>query len=133
MGQFKIVTIFQFNYDFFFFFVFSNHFRYYRRVTDSTPMIPEKWSQWWKPFKVSPWAMDGEYLPPGLPRWLGGKIICLPIQETQEKQVWYLGQKDLLEEEMATHWSILVWKIPRTEEPGGIISTGSQRRTGLSD
>ena len=38
-----------------------------------------------------------------------------------------LGQEDLLEEEMATHSSILAWKIPWTEEPGGLQSTGSQR------
>ena len=37
-----------------------------------------------------------------------------------------LGQKDPLEEEMATHSSILAWKIPWTEEPGGLESTGSQ-------
>ena len=38
-----------------------------------------------------------------------------------------LGQEDLLEEEMATHSSILAWEIPRTEEPGGRQSIGSPR------
>ena len=38
-----------------------------------------------------------------------------------------LGWEDPLEEEMATHSSILAWKIPRTEEPGGLQSMGSQR------
>ena len=38
-----------------------------------------------------------------------------------------LGQEDPLEEEMATHSSIIAWKIPWTEEPGGLQSTGSQR------
>ena len=38
-----------------------------------------------------------------------------------------LGQEDPLEEEMATHSSILAWIIPWTEEPGGLQSTGSQR------
>ena len=38
-----------------------------------------------------------------------------------------LGQKDALEKEMATHSSILAWKIPWTEEPGGLQSMGSQR------
>ena len=38
-----------------------------------------------------------------------------------------LGWKDLLEEEMATHASILAWEIPWTEEPGGLWSIGSQR------
>ena len=49
------------------------------------------------------------------------------MQETQETRVWYLGQKDPLEEEMATHSSILAWKIPWTEEPGGLQSMGLQR------
>ena len=34
-------------------------------------------------------------------------------------QVWSLGREDLLEEEMATHSSILAWRIPWAEEPGG--------------
>ena len=38
-----------------------------------------------------------------------------------------LGQEDPLEEGMATHSSVLVWRIPRTEEPGGLRSLGSQR------
>ena len=42
------------------------------------------------------------------------------MQEKQEKQVQSLGQEDPQEEEIATHSSIPVWKIPRTEEPGGL-------------
>ena len=38
----------------------------------------------------------------------------------QEMQFWSLGQGDPLEEEMATHSSILAWEIPWTEEPGGL-------------
>ena len=49
------------------------------------------------------------------------------MQETQETQVQSLGQEDPLEEEMATHSNILAWKIPRTEEPGGLQSMGSQK------
>ena len=49
------------------------------------------------------------------------------MQETQEMQVWFMGREDPLEEGMATHSSILAWRIPRTEEPGGLQSTGSQR------
>ena len=45
----------------------------------------------------------------------------------QEIQVRPLGQEDPLEKEMATHASILVWRIPWTEEPGRLRSTGSQR------
>ena len=45
----------------------------------------------------------------------------------QETLVRFLGQEDPLEKEMATHSSILAWRIPWTEEPGGLQSTGSQR------
>ena len=45
----------------------------------------------------------------------------------QETQVSSLGQEDPQKEEMATHASNLVWKIPWTEEPGGLQSKGSQR------
>ena len=38
-----------------------------------------------------------------------------------------MGREDPLEKEMATHSSILVWRIPRTEEPGGLQSIESQR------
>ena len=51
-----------------------------------------------------------------------------------ETRVQSLGREDLLEKEMATDSSILAWKIPWTEEPGGLRSMGSQMsRTGLSD
>ena len=55
-------------------------------------------------------AQGGRYLQSF--RW---QRTCLPVQETQ---VQSLGQKDPLEEEMATHSSILAWRIPWTEEPG---------------
>ena len=45
----------------------------------------------------------------------------------KETWVWSLGQKDPLEKGMATHSSILAWRIPWTEEPGGPQSMGSQR------
>ena len=45
----------------------------------------------------------------------------------QETWVQSLGGEDPLEKEMATHFSILAWRIPRTEEPGGLQSMGSQR------
>ena len=45
----------------------------------------------------------------------------------QETQVWSLSQEDPLEKGMTTHSSILSWRIPWTEEPGGLQSTGSQR------
>ena len=54
------------------------------------------------------------------------------MQEMQERQVWSLGREDPLEEEMATCSSILAWKIPWTDEPGGLQSTMLQSRTWLS-
>ena len=44
-----------------------------------------------------------------------------------ETRVQSLGQEDLLEKEMATHSSLLAWKIPWAEEPGRLQSMGSQR------
>ena len=58
-----------------------------------------------------------------------GKETCLPIQETEETQVQGLGQEDPLEEGTATHSSILAWKIPWTEEPGGLQSIGLRSQT----
>ena len=49
------------------------------------------------------------------------------MQDTYEMWVQSLDGEDPLEKEMATHSSVLAWKIPRTEEPGGLQSTGSQR------
>ena len=49
------------------------------------------------------------------------------LPATQENQVQSLGQKDALEKGMATHFSILAWRIPWTGEPGGLQSTESQR------
>ena len=49
------------------------------------------------------------------------------MQETLETWVRFLGQEDLLQKEMATHSGILAWRIPQTEEPGGLQSMGSQR------
>ena len=45
-------------------------------------------------------------------------VKCLPT--VRETWVQSLGREDLLEKEMATHSSILAWKIPWTEEPGGL-------------
>ena len=46
------------------------------------------------------------------------------LSAVQETQVQSLGQEDPLEKEMATHSSILAWRIPWTEEPGGLQSMG---------
>ena len=55
----------------------------------------------------------------------GSAVKKLPT--VQERQIWFLGWEDSLEEEMATHSNILGWRIPWTEEPGGLWSIGSQK------
>ena len=52
---------------------------------------------------------------------------CLPMPGKQETRVWSLGREDPLEREMATHSSTLAWKIPCTEELGGLQSMGLRR------
>ena len=65
--------------------------------------------------------------------WSRGEDASLVAQRLkrlpamQETWVRSLGQEDPLEKEMATHSSILAWRIPWTEEPGGLQSAGSQR------
>ena len=60
---------------------------------------------------------------------VGTVVKNLPTNagDSQEIQVRSLGQEDLLEYEMATHSSILAWRIPWTEQPGRLQSMGSQR------
>ena len=58
----------------------------------------------------------------GLP---GGSVrICLAVQETQVRS---LAREDPLQKEMATHSSVLAWRIPWTEEPHGLQSMGLQK------
>ena len=59
----------------------------------------------------------------------GGSVVrnLSARQEIQKTWILSLGREDPLEEEMATHSSILAWRIPWTEEPGGLQSMGSQR------
>ena len=49
------------------------------------------------------------------------------LPAVQETRVGFLGWEDPLEEEMASHSNILAWRIPWTEEPGGLQSMGSQK------
>ena len=77
---------------------------------------------------ATPWT--AAYQPPlsmGFSRqeyWSGWP---LPSPEMQGTRVQFLGQEDLLEKGMATHYSILAWRIPQTEEFGGLQSMESQR------
>ena len=67
---------------------------------------------------------------------LGASLVAQTVKRLPtmwETQVRYLGQEDPLEKEMATHYNILAWKIPWTEDPGRLQSMGSQSRTRLSD
>ena len=59
----------------------------------------------------------------------GGTMVKNPpaMQETQEMHVRSLGQEDPLEEERATHSTILTWEIAWTEEPDRLQTMGSQR------
>ena len=61
----------------------------------------------------------------GFPGGLDGKNL----PAVQETWVGSLGQEDLLEKGMAIHPLILTWRIPWTEEPGGLQSIGSQSQT----
>ena len=63
-----------------------------------------------------------------LPWWLSSKEYT--CQCRRHRRPWFNsipGQKDPLEKEMATHFSILAWEIPWSEEPGGLQSMGSER------
>ena len=64
---------------------------------------------------------------------LGASLMAQQVKnlpampETQETLIRSLGQKDPLEKGMATHSSVLAWRIPGTGEPGGLPSMGSHR------
>ena len=72
----------------------------------------------------SPLAFVNHYLKVGASQ-VAQQLNNLPAM--QETQVQSLGQEDALEDGMATHSSILAWRIPWTEEPGGLQAMESQR------
>ena len=88
--------------------------------------LPEIWETWvWSLGQKDP-------LKKGM---AGGAVVertCLPVQETQELWVLSWARKISLEKEMATYSSILAWRIPWREEPGGLPSVRSQSQTRLS-
>ena len=60
----------------------------------------------------------------------GATLIAQSVKNlpaVQETRVQFLGQEDPLEKEMVTHSSVLAWRIPWTEQPGGLQSIGSQK------
>ena len=78
------------------------------------------------PRVASLWVGLGSRAHWGIPD--GSAVKNLPaMQDSQDMLVRFLGQEDLLEEEMATHCSILAWRTPWTEEPGGLQSLALQR------
>ena len=92
-----------------------------------------EWSQTWDhpipqpPISYPAW--DRRLLIRRLLGFPGGAAVKnLPaMQDRQETQVWTLCQEDCLEKEMATHSSILAWRIPGTEKLGGLQSKGLER------
>ena len=85
-------------------------------TTSPTGLVPRKKG----PHKTDsphPHRLVSTIPPRGLPRWLSGKESTC----TRETQAQSLGQKDPLEEEMATHSSILTWESPWREDPGGVL------------
>ena len=67
------------------------------------------------------------YSPSGISQVAQGVMNPPAMQEMQETRVRSLGREDPLEEGLATHSSTLAWRIPWTEEPGGLQSIGLQR------
>ena len=84
-------------------------------------------SEWifFQSWTVWTWAHSNTREPSELHGLVAQRLKHLPAM--WETWVRSLGWEDPLEKEMATHSSILAWRIPWTEEPGGLQSTGSQR------
>ena len=86
-------------------------------------------------FFATPWNVIHQApLSMEISRWEYWRGVPIPVvknipamQEMQESWVWCLRGEVPLKEEMATHSSILAWRIPRTEEPGELQSMGSER------
>ena len=72
-------------------------------------------------FIMLPLVQNSTY-PLGFPWWLVKSLLAM--QKTQEMRVQSLGREDTLEKGMATHSSILAWRIPWIGEPGGLWSWG---------
>ena len=97
----------------------------------STPLhLP--WLPRWMLISEAAHGLALIYLPHVLFLWILKSWDSLVTQSVknlpamQETRVWFLGEKDPLEKVMAAHSSILAWRIPWTEEPGGLQSMWSQ-------
>ena len=91
----------------------SNYLRYIHHLFFSILIVMHVW-----------FDLKGRILIGG---FQGGSVVKKTHLIMQETWVLSLGQEDPLEQEMTTHSSILAWKLPWTEGPGGLQSMGSQR------
>ena len=84
----------------------------------------------WEPLDISHWLTP--LLKSLASTFPGASAVKNPptMEEMQEMWLWSLGRKDLLEEEMAAHSSILAWEIPWTEEPGRFLCPWGCKRAG---
>ena len=90
-----------------------------------------RWLKWLSRHACITWVISEN-----LPNYRGASLVAQMVEglpTMRETRVWSLGWEDLLEKEMATHSSILAWRIPRTEELGGLQSMGLQSWTWLSE
>ena len=87
-------------------------------------------------FHVIPFYVRVCYQIEGSDSYFGASLVAQTVKNLsvmQETQVRSLGQEDSLEEDMATHSSILAWRLPGTEEPGRLQALGfAKTQTGLS-
>ena len=93
------------------------------QMVKNLPAVQETWVQSW--VRRSPGEGKGYPL-----QYSWASLVAQIVKNPpamRETRVQSLGRQDLLEKGMATHSSILAWRIPWTEEPGGLRSTGSQR------
>ena len=59
--------------------------------------------------------------------------MCLPMQETYDTRLRFLGWEQSLEDEMETHSGILAWRIPWTEEPDGLYSPQGHKESDTTE
>ena len=94
------------------------------------------WAQRSRTVSSTCWPQENKRLPHAEDRllyilaWPGASLVAQMVKNLpQVQEIWVqsLGWEDPLEKGMATHSSFLAWKIPWTEEPGGLQSVGSQR------
>ena len=94
-------------------------------TTNSSPLC----FPWWLHVKSVAFVSALEFEAGYLFRWgfPAGSAVKKNLSAVREMQVWSLGGEDPLEEEMATHSSILAWRIPWTEKPSGLQFMGHKQ------